>query len=91
MAREGALGVVADWNEDRVQEVASEIGNPFVGICMDTVNSLGILETPRQVVAMLGPYVQNLHIRDFTIRRLPSKMGYEVIGCPAGKGKLEID
>lgn len=85
------MGVVADWNEDRVQEVASEIGNPFVGICMDTVNSLGILETPRQVVAMLGPYVQNLHIRDFTIRRLPSKMGYEVIGCPAGKGKLEID
>lgn len=67
------------------------IANPCVGICLDTVNSLGALETPRQVVAALGPYVCNLHIKDFTIRRLPSKMGYEVLGCPAGQGKLEID
>jgi sugar phosphate isomerase/epimerase len=71
--------------------LVESIGNPFVGICLDTVNSLGALETPRQVVAKLGPYVQNLHIKDFSIRRLPSKMGYEVIGCPAGEGKLEIE
>jgi sugar phosphate isomerase/epimerase len=70
--------------------LVARICNPCVAVCLDTVNSLGALETPREVVAVLGPFVQNLHLKDFTIRRLPSKMGYEVIGCPAGEGRLEI-
>jgi len=90
----GVVLVIENYEQQSCAELASlveRIGNPCVGICLDTVNSLGALEVPRQVVATLGPYVQNLHIKDFTIRRLPSKMGYEVVGCPAGEGKLEIE
>ena len=90
----GVVLAIENYEQLSCSELASlveRIDNPSVRICLDTVNSLGALETPRQVVAMLGPYVQNLHIKDFTIRRLASKMGYEVIGCPAGEGKLEID
>jgi sugar phosphate isomerase/epimerase len=67
------------------------LGNSSVGICLDTANSLGAMELPRQIVANLGPHVRNLHLKDFTIRRLPCRMGFEIIGCPAGEGKLEID
>jgi sugar phosphate isomerase/epimerase len=90
----GVVLAIENYEQQTCAELASlvaRIDNPYVGICMDTVNSLGALQTPRQVVAALGPYVQNLHIKDFTIRRLPSKMGYEVVGCPAGEGMLEID
>jgi sugar phosphate isomerase/epimerase len=90
----GVVLAIENYEQQSCAELASlvtRIGNPSVRICLDTVNSLGLLETPRQVVEILGPYVQNLHIKDFTIRRLPSKMGFEVIGCPAGEGKLEID
>jgi sugar phosphate isomerase/epimerase len=85
---------IENYEQLTCAELASlveRIDNPFVGICLDTVNSFGALETPRQVVEILGPFVQNLHIKDFTIRRLPSKMGFEIIGCPAGEGNLEIE
>ena len=61
-----------------------------VGICLDTVNSLGALETPERVVEMLGPLVVNLHIKDFVIERVPEMMGFRVRGAPAGEGMLDI-
>lgn len=71
--------------------LVERIGEPCVGVCLDTVNSLGALETPREVVAALAPHILNLHVKDFVIRRVPSKMGYEVSGSPAGEGRLDID
>jgi sugar phosphate isomerase/epimerase len=61
-----------------------------VGICLDTVNSLGTLETPERVVEMLAPLTVNLHIKDFVIDRVPHKMGFVVKGAPAGAGRLAI-
>ena len=67
------------------------IGSPYVGICLDTVNSLGALEGPREVVLQLAPYVLNVHVKDFHIRRLETMMGYLITGCAAGEGRLDID
>jgi sugar phosphate isomerase/epimerase len=61
-----------------------------VGICLDTVNSLGALETPEVVVETLAPLTVNLHIKDFVIDRVPQMMGFVVSGVPAGTGKLAI-
>lgn len=61
-----------------------------VGICLDTVNSLGVPEGTEQVINELLPYTVNLHIKDFQIERLDHKMGFKVEGTPAGKGKLGI-
>jgi sugar phosphate isomerase/epimerase len=64
--------------------------SPYVGVCLDTVNSLGALETPEHVVETLGPLTVNLHIKDFVIERVPQMMGFVVRGAPAGSGKLAI-
>ena len=61
-----------------------------VGVCLDTVNSLGALETPKQVVETLAPLTVNLHVKDFVIERVPQMMGFVVRGAPAGMGKLDI-
>jgi len=66
------------------------IGSPQVGVCLDMVNSLGALETPRQVVEILAPYVLNLHMKDFEISRVPSMMGYVVEGRPVGQGRIPV-
>jgi hypothetical protein len=57
---------------------------------LDTVNSLGALETPEVVVETLAPLTVNLHIKDFVIDRVPQMMGFVVSGVPAGTGKLAI-
>jgi sugar phosphate isomerase/epimerase len=61
-----------------------------VGVCLDTVNSLGALETPARVVETLAPLTVNLHLKDFVIDRVPQLMGFVVSGAPAGAGRLDI-
>ena len=61
-----------------------------VGVCLDTVNSLGALETPERVVETLAPLTVNLHVKDFVIGRVPQMMGFMVSGAPAGEGMLDI-
>jgi sugar phosphate isomerase/epimerase len=60
------------------------------GVCLDTVNSLGALEGPKTVVAELGPRAINLHLKDFTIERQSHRMGFDVLGAPAGAGMLDV-
>lgn len=82
-------------NHDRfparvLAEVVEQLGRKDVGICLDTVNSFGALEGPAMVVDALAPYTLNLHVKDFMIRRVASQMGFEVTGCPAGQGRLDV-
>ncbi len=70
--------------------IVEELGSEQVGICLDTVNSFGALEGPEVVVETLAPYTLNLHIKDFTIARVSSQMGFVVSGCAAGQGRLNV-
>lgn len=86
---------IALENHDRfpartLVEIIEAAGPDRVGITLDTVNSFGALEGPQQVVEVLAPYVLSLHVKDFTIRRVPSQMGFTIEGCPAGEGRLDI-
>lgn len=82
-------------NHDRFKartlaRIIQEIDSPSIGICLDTVNSFGAGEGPEQVVDVLSPYVVNLHVKDFSIRRHRHLLGFEVEGTPAGKGMLDV-
>jgi sugar phosphate isomerase/epimerase len=65
-------------------------GSDRIGVCLDTANSLGAGEGLESVVAVLGPLTVNLHIKDFSIERVPSQMGFTVTGRPAGAGRLNV-
>jgi len=82
-------------NHDRFKvgllaDIVTSIDSPNVGICLDTVNSFGSLEGPAVVVQTLGPYVVNLHVKDFQIRRHDHNMGFSLTGTPAGQGQLDL-
>jgi len=67
-----------------------EIADPMVGVCLDTVNSLGRGEGVWEVAEVLLPVTQNLHVKDFTVVRGGTNMGFSVTGAPTGRGKLDI-
>lgn len=71
-------------------ETVSQIGSPFVRICLDTVNSIGRSEGYEEVMMHLAPLTASLNIKDFTISRLPYKMGYTLFATPAGEGELRV-
>ena len=82
-------------NHDRytaacLADIMTQLQSPFVGICLDTVNSFGALEGPEVVVNTLAPWVLNLHVKDFNITRVSHQLGWHITGCPAGAGRLNL-
>jgi sugar phosphate isomerase/epimerase len=82
-------------NHDRLKAavlagIINKVSSPYVGICLDTANSLGAGEGIDQIINVLAPYTVNLHIKDFTISRLYHQMGFIVQGTAAGQGALNI-
>jgi sugar phosphate isomerase/epimerase len=94
-ALEGAGMTLAIENHDRFKaaaliDILRALDSPRVGICLDTVNSFGSLEGPEVVVEALAPYVVNLHIKEFVVRRAGHAMGFEITGRPTGQGMLDL-
>jgi sugar phosphate isomerase/epimerase len=82
-------------NHDRLpaatlRGIVEDVGSESVGICLDTANSLGAGEGLATVLAELGPWTFNLHLKDFQVTRLPHAMGFRVEGRPAGEGLLDV-
>ena len=76
---------IAIENHDRytareLAQLIEAVDNPYVGICLDTVNSFGALEGPKWVIDQLGPYVNNLHFKDFDVVREKHQMGFNIYG-----------
>jgi sugar phosphate isomerase/epimerase len=61
-----------------------------VGICLDTVNSMGAGEGLETVIGLLAPLTVNLHVKEFCVERASHKMGFVVEGKPLGKGMLPL-
>ena len=88
--------VLAIENHDRFKaaefaEIIERAGSDKVGICLDSVNSMGAGEGLETVIEKLAPFTVNLHIKDFTIQRMFHQMGFIVAGCPLGKGMLPVE
>jgi sugar phosphate isomerase/epimerase len=71
-------------------ELVGSVHSPHVGVTLDTVNSLAIPEGTGEVVDALVPHVRSVHVKDFAVERLWSRMGFSVQGRPAGSGKLNV-
>jgi len=87
--------VLALENHERLKAtdfawIIEKIGSEHIGICLDSVNSLGAGEGLETVVKLLGPLTVNLHIKEFQIARLDHKMGFLIEGLPAGEGMLNV-
>ncbi|HYP13927.1 MAG TPA: TIM barrel protein, partial [Bryobacteraceae bacterium] len=75
----------------RVLEGAlSRVASPWLGITLDTVNSLAVPEGTEQVVSALARHTRCLHVKDFSVDRIWHMMGFTVEGRPAGKGQLNV-
>lgn len=82
-------------NHDRfpaatLRRLVDDLDSARVGVCLDTANSFGAAEGPDVVLETLGPRAVCWHVKDFVVRRLPHKFGFQIQGCAAGQGQLDI-
>lgn len=82
-------------NHDRFKsnefvEIVTKANSDFVGICLDSVNSMGAGEGLETVIENLAPLTINLHMKEFSIYRFSHNMGFIIEGSPLGEGMLPV-
>ncbi len=91
VAREGMLLAVEnhkDWRADELIRILKQHGNDHVGVCLDTGNSMALLEDPMDVVEALAPRAFTTHFKDMAVEEY--KEGFLLSEVPLGTGVLDL-
>lgn len=70
--------------------LVAELGDPAVGICLDTANSIVQQEWPMETVRQLGRHALSLHLKDYVLKPHPGGIGVTIEGAPLGQGRQEV-
>ena len=84
-----ALENHSEISDEDLARLVEDMHSPYLGICLDTANSTGLLKKPLETVELLAPYTVSLHLKDFQVTKRAGK-GYVISGVPLGKGWLDI-
>lgn len=79
-----------DFLADELVELLETVRSPWLGVCLDTVNNLRLLEDPMQVAAKLAPYARATHLKDCTAWRGSPRDFAFWPSVPLGRGIIDI-
>jgi sugar phosphate isomerase/epimerase len=77
-----------DWRIPELLDLIKRLGSEYVGICVDTGNSIALLEDPLAVVAAYAPYAFSTHLKDMAVREYED--GFLLSEVPLGAGFLDL-
>jgi sugar phosphate isomerase/epimerase len=74
-------------NDERVA-LFEHISSEFVGACVDTGNSVALLEDPVETVQAFAPWAHSVHLKDQSLQ--PYRDGFLLADVPLGQGSLDL-
>ena len=77
-----------DWRVPELLDILRRLGSESVGVCLDTGNSISLLEDPMAVVEALAPFAFTTHFKDMDFRE--STDGFLLSEVPLGEGVLDL-
>jgi 3-oxoisoapionate decarboxylase len=77
-----------DWRVNELIGILKRLGNDHVGVCLDTGNSIALLEDPMEVVEGLAPWAITTHIKDMDVE--DQRDGFGLSEVPLGRGYLDL-
>jgi sugar phosphate isomerase/epimerase len=77
-----------DLETSALIELLKAAGSPNVGACIDTGNSLALLEPPQETVEALAPYAFTSHVKDMGVEEYAD--GFLMAEVPLGTGFLDL-
>lgn len=83
-----ALENHAQISSEELRRLVESINDDHVGVCLDTMNSIVLMEHPIYTTEMLAPWTVCVHLKDFTIQ--PSPRGHWIAGTPLGDGDVDF-
>jgi sugar phosphate isomerase/epimerase len=77
-----------DWRIGELTGILRKIGSPEVGVCVDTGNSIALLEDPYEVVEAFAPWAYTSHLKDMVVAEYGE--GFLLAEVPLGDGFLDV-
>ena len=77
-----------DWRIPDMLELVEGIGSEYVGVCIDTGNSISLLEHPNETVEAFAKYAFTTHIKDMGVKLYED--GFLLSEVPVGQGFLDM-
>jgi sugar phosphate isomerase/epimerase len=77
-----------DWRVPDLLDILKRIDSPQIGICLDTGNSIALLEEPHEVVEAYAPYTFTTHFKDMAVAE--SEDGFLLSEVPLGTGFVDL-
>lgn len=77
-----------DLRAEQLVSVLKRIGGDRVGVCLDTGNSIALLEDPVEVVEHLAPWTLTTHFKDMAVDEYAD--GILLSEVPLGRGFLDL-
>jgi 3-oxoisoapionate decarboxylase len=77
-----------DFETAELLELMKAISSKQIGVCLDTGNSLALLESPLEVVRQLAPYTLTVHFKDIAVHL--TEDGFEMAEVPLGQGMFDL-
>jgi sugar phosphate isomerase/epimerase len=77
-----------DWRADELLAILKKAGNGHVGVCLDTGNSIALLEDPMEVIEALAPRAFTTHFKDMALEEY--RQGFLLAEVPLGTGILDL-
>lgn len=77
-----------DFQAAELAEVLGRLSSAHMGACVDTGNSIALLEDPMTVVETLAPFAVTTHIKDMAVQETPT--GFLLSEVSLGEGVLDL-
>ncbi|HEY1860909.1 MAG TPA: TIM barrel protein [Gemmataceae bacterium] len=77
-----------DLQATELLDMVKKLDCPFIGVCLDTGNSIALLETPDRTLDMLAPHTFTTHIKDMGVEECAD--GFLLAEVPLGTGFLDL-
>lgn len=82
---------VENHKDQRIEErltLLEQLSSEYVGACVDTGNSLSLLEDPLEVIRAYAPWARAVHFKDQALQRMDD--GFLLADIPLGQGALDL-
>jgi 3-oxoisoapionate decarboxylase len=77
-----------DWLIPELLEIVRGLSSEWIGICIDTGNSIALLEDAAEVVEAFAPFAASTHIKDMGVQEYAD--GFLLSEVPLGDGFLPL-
>jgi sugar phosphate isomerase/epimerase len=77
-----------DLRSPELLDLIKKLDSPLVGVCLDTGNSIALLEAPQETTDLLAPHVFTTHMKDMGVEEYAD--GFLLAEVPLGTGFLDL-